>query len=464
MSSDSETDDSLETDSQIFETVNHKYNISLKPSVLSNVTNTFSQNSNQGSNLEANMSQAFNSEYLKCVPVFDGNPNDLNRYLAVCEAIINEFYDNTNPGSFKNIYLLNSLISKLQGNAKLVINIQNVATWHDVKSTLTRNFADQRDESCLNRDLVMMRQNPQEPPQQFYDRILNILNLLCAYIDLHETTGLAKQLKRDLYQNLALKTFLSGLREPLGTTLRCMKPVSLSEALQYVLAEDNAHYFQNPSFKQPIKNSFGPNVQNMTPVRPHIKQNQPIQRHSSFPMNFPFNNGNNFTRMQNSFPTGPIPIQPRPPIRPQRYFTNSQVFGSPRPQNSNSIRNTNVFKPNPNRQLDKPTPMSLCTRNSYSTNRFPRFPQPSTSYNPPANQNFISEELYNTEIQQVNNMKEQFTEAVSDQYAYFYDEETGQYSVDEISNDIEFNQNTCEIDNEIANSNFSITPLENEQT
>jgi len=108
-----------------------------------------------------------------------------------------------------------------------------------------------------------------------------------------------------------------------------------------------------------------------------------------------------------------------------------------------------VFKPNPNRQLDKSTPMSLCTRNSYLTNRFPRFSQPSTSYNPPAIQNFISEELYNTEIQQVNNMEEQFTGAVSDQYAHFYDEETGQYSVDETSNDTEFNQNTCKIDNKL---------------
>lgn len=458
MSSDSEVEDSfvanlrnlnLETDSQISETSNFKYNISLKPSAL--------QNSNQ--NLQTNMA-TFNPEYLKCVPVFDGNPNDLNRYLTVCEAIINEFYDNTNSRSFKNVYLLNSLISKLQGNAKLVINIQNVGTWVDVRNTLTLNFADQRDESCLNRDLVMMRQNSHETPQNFYDRILNILNLLCVYVDIHETTDLAKHLKRDLYQNLALKTFLSGLKEPLGTTLRCMKPRSLSEALQYVLAEDNAHYFQNPSSnKSSIKTNFGQTMPNFH-VRPQIKPNHTVQRQNYFTGNFPFNNGNTFAKNQNAFPTGPVPIQPRPPIRAQRYFTNNQVFGPRRPQNSYSIR-TNVFKPNPNQQLEKPTPMSVCTRNSYSTNRFA---QPSTSYNPPANRNFTSEELFNTETQQVSDHNDQFDDASPDQYTYFYDNELGQCLINESTNETKYDQDTYQINADNPNQNFSMMPLDDEQT
>ena len=111
----------------------------------------------------------FSPEYLECVPDFDGNPNDLNRYISICDALINEFYDQNNTASFQNVYLLNSLISKLSGNAKLVVNIQSVNTWQDVRNTLTRNFADKRDETCLNRDLVMLRQNLNEKPQQFYE-------------------------------------------------------------------------------------------------------------------------------------------------------------------------------------------------------------------------------------------------------------------------------------------------------
>lgn len=65
----------------------------------------------------------FKPEFLNCVPNFDGNPNDLYRYLSVCESLINTFYNNANLADFQNVYLLNSLISKLSGNAKLVVNI-----------------------------------------------------------------------------------------------------------------------------------------------------------------------------------------------------------------------------------------------------------------------------------------------------------------------------------------------------
>lgn len=77
------------------------------------------------------------------------------------------------------LYLLNSVISKLSGNAWLVINIQNVHNWNDLKATVTRNFADQSDETS---------KMPQDRLQQFYDCCLNILNLFCSYVDVHEAT------------------------------------------------------------------------------------------------------------------------------------------------------------------------------------------------------------------------------------------------------------------------------------
>lgn len=51
--------------------------------------------------------EGFKSEYLNCVPVFDGNPNELERYIYICEFILATFYD---PESFLNVYFLNSFI------------------------------------------------------------------------------------------------------------------------------------------------------------------------------------------------------------------------------------------------------------------------------------------------------------------------------------------------------------------
>ncbi|KAJ8956429.1 hypothetical protein NQ314_006728 [Rhamnusium bicolor] len=195
----------------------------------------------------------FKPEYLSCVPQFDGNPNELNRFLSTCDSIITAFYDATNPNNFHNVYLLNSLIGKLTGSAKVVVNIQSVTTWNELKDTLYRNFADQRDEACLNRDLVLLKQFPNEKPQQFFDRCLQILNLICSYVDIHEEQVEAKILKRDLYNKLTLKTFLSGLTEPMGKTIRCMRPTDMNQALQFIIQEENIQYYQNFTSKNFIK-------------------------------------------------------------------------------------------------------------------------------------------------------------------------------------------------------------------
>lgn len=364
---------------------------------------------------EIDMTQQFKPEYLKCVPDFDGNPNDLNRYLAVCQSIIDAFYVTNQPNNFQNVYLLNCIIGKLTGNAKLILGTQNVQTWEELKIILSRHFADQRDEACLNRDLVMLRQQNSEKPYQFYERILHILNLLCSFVNIHEADDNAKNLKRNLYNNLALKTFLSGLKEPLGTTVRCMRPKDLPEALQFVTAEYNTQYFQNlskiPNQRQPTQYFMPTNNQNFTHTRPTLPFNTYTPQRS-------FNNN------QSTFPSQPVPIRPNYNKIPQRFPTNAQVF-------KNRSNQTNVFKPNPNKQFPPPTPMSINTRQTNNTFR-PNYtsykPQFKNHFQSQANQqpNFTSEELYTTNT--VNN--DQYYVSGIEQN-YYIDDENNSYDAQE---------------------------------
>lgn len=227
-----------------------------------------------------------------------------------------------------------------------------------------------------------MKQRFNEKPQEFHNRCLEILNLLCSYVDTHETDDAAKRLKRTLYNNLTLKTFLSGLKEPLGTTIRCMRPSNLNEALQFVVEEDNIQYIQNRN-----NGKYAP-------------RNQPTQykRSNYHPMSHNYNKEtNNHQFSKDQFPSQPISIQSN--SRPPKFFTNSQVFKRPQ----NSYKNTNVFKPNPNRVFPAPTPMSTSTRQTYSRYQQPTYARPSTS----TQRNFISEELFNTET---NTVDENFSE------------------------------------------------------
>lgn len=376
--SSADTDSDSETDSLNISTVNNNHNLN---NILSN-------------NINSNMSQ-FKPEYLNCVPTFDGNPNDLNRYISTCQTLIDNFYNAQSANDFQNIYLLNSLISKLSGQAKLIINIQNVSTWDDLKDTLRRNFADQRDEACLNRDLVMMKQLPNEKPSQFYDNVLHILNLLCSFIDSHETTSAAKILKRNLYNDLALKTFLSGLKEPLGTTIRCMRPQSLMQAFQFVSEEHNVNYFQNQT--KSSANTFKNNN--------NFKANNHANNfHSNFTNRPFFNQQNPQYAFRPNFPSQPVNVRPSFNRPPQKYFTNSQVFGK-----SGSKPNY-AFRPNQQKQFPAPTPMS-----GVETSKFKPFTavnannNNSNNYNPPK---FGFEELYNAETQNLSQYEQ------NDQYYY----------------------------------------------
>ncbi|KAF2883391.1 hypothetical protein ILUMI_22779 [Ignelater luminosus] len=97
---------------------------------------------------------------LSIIPNFDGNVNKLHRFINAVESILNHYYDDKNLGSFQNVLLLNGILNKLEGRAEEVIAIYGCDSWKKIKETLLQNFGDQRDENCLNHDLVNLRQKP----------------------------------------------------------------------------------------------------------------------------------------------------------------------------------------------------------------------------------------------------------------------------------------------------------------
>lgn len=449
--------DSTSQSEEVIRLINQALNNTETESSAAGITESIITNNSQQTSLNSNtviMATSFKPEYLNCVPHFDGNPNDLNRYLSVCQSLIDTFYKANEPHNFQNVYLLNCIIGKLTGNAKLVLGTQNVNTWEELKLILGRHFADQRDEACLNRDLVMLRQNNNESPNQYYDRILHILNLLCSYVDLHETDDNAKILKRTLYNNLALKTFLSGLKEPLGTTIRCMRPKDLPEALQFVMQENNTHYFQSTPkiLNQPKTPNFNTTAQ---------------YTHQSKTQNF--NTPGQYTHYQNrnAFPSQPISVRPNYNKTQQKFPTNSQVFGK-KPQ-------VNVFKSDPNKPLPKPTPMSTTSHNTlpksyqYQNSNQPRYNYFQSRSNQPPN--FTFEELHNTDtvddpnsylLYQTNN-EETYTENYDQpEYSAYYPQYDDTQSANQVSNNlIDLND---EVQTPESTQDFRNTGLQNQGT
>lgn len=193
--------------------------------------------------------QASISLGLGMIPKFDGNPADLNRFIESSETLLTYMFDPSQTRNFRNIIISNGILNKLEGEAKSIINIYGSRSWLEVKETLIANFGDQRDESSLTRDLVNLKQNHNEKPQDFYKRCIELLNIISNYINLHtKTTELDS--KKTFYQQQTLKSFLAGLREPLGSTIRAMRPGTLATAIQYIQEEQNIQYLQKTHITQ----------------------------------------------------------------------------------------------------------------------------------------------------------------------------------------------------------------------
>lgn len=327
---------------------------------------------------------------LSVIPNFNGNPNTLHRFISACESILTEYYDKTNTNSFQNVLLTNSILNKLEGRAEEVIVINGVEKWDDIKKTLLANFSDQRDETCLNQDLVNLRQKPNETPHQFYEKVIHLLTTICNYIKLNYKDN-EVELKRSFFTKQALRTFLAGLREPLGPIIRAMRPDSLTTAIQYITEENNIKYLQTSSSSLHTKQL---NVGNQMPrYTPRLNQ---------YPMS-------NFNR--NSFPRGNL--QRNTNHSPQRFPTHFQASKPP----------TNVWKPNPNfKRSEKPTPMSVSTRTINS--------QPRQTYNHFQNRgyqpNVIAEELFCTEHYQEENEED----SSCNNYSFDLEENVPNYNTD----------------------------------
>lgn len=330
---------------------------------------------------------------LNVIPTFDGNPNKLHRFIAVAESILFHYYDREDTGSFQNIKLINGIINKLQGKAEEAILIRGADTWENIKNTLIQTFGDRRDENTLTQDLVNLKQKSNETPFQFYENCRHTLSIICNYIELHSETNEEKISKRAFFTTQTLRTFLAGLREPLGPIIRAMRPGSLEDALRFIEEEDNIRYSQrsshsnNSSISKPPQNNISfqrPTSRNN--ISPNFYPN--FQNNASRPF---FSNNSNQFRQQ-------FPIrQPFPQQRSAQNSSNPFGFSNP---------NTNVWKPKNISPQNKPAPMSISNRftfqspirnNSsqqnmqnaqrpYKNNFFSNNGQP---------KNFYSEELYN---------------------------------------------------------------------
>lgn len=301
---------------------------------------------------------------IKDLPHFDGNPRLLFEFLNNVEEIRSLI--SCTEGTPYGQLLLRAIRNKIIGSANEVLNMYGTQlNWTQIKQNLILHYSDKRNETSLIRDLHGIKQQG-KTVERFYSEIIEILATMTNHVQIHETDANVIKAKRDLYTEMCLNAFLSGLKEPLGSTIRAMKPDTLAIAFSYCIKEQNISYARYDHSALRGDNKPHVALNRTLPLTRQSPPNTSIPRNNPFAINRPPNqqnfnkppnqhnfNVNNHTLNSNT----PTPFYRSPqnfPFQPQRTVNPYTIQSR---QNSFPTR-TNNFN------LPKPEPMDISSGNT----------------------------------------------------------------------------------------------------
>ncbi|KAJ3665222.1 hypothetical protein Zmor_000728 [Zophobas morio] len=180
------------------------------------------------------------------IPTYDGEQATLYDFIEA----VNFAFENVQD-EHRNA-LLFVVKSKLTSSARRFISSRQLNNWEDIRQLLIGHYGDCRDTEGLLRDLTSCYQKPNELPRNFVQRIEDLLTKIRSSVALNNDLNIgARNALNASHEKIALKTFLAGLSEPLGSVLRSQKPNSLEQAEQFLIEEENITYLKNFKLSKP---------------------------------------------------------------------------------------------------------------------------------------------------------------------------------------------------------------------
>lgn len=249
----------------------------------------------------------------KNLPQFDGNRNEVFFFIESVDKTL------INCAGLKEFPLYTQIISnirnKIIGVASQSLITHNIPSdnWAKIKTHLTSQYADTRDEHNLQFELYSLIKLNLEPDQLF-EKIKTLLTLLSNYVKLHNDNQAIVEHQTIHYQNVGLTIFQAGIREPLGGRLRASKPTSLQEAMDFVIKEQNIaklKFSSNSNSNSKVTPNYTRNFNQNYKVNPKPNTSQPTINNTKpgyfqqTNRNIPLNNPSTSTNIVNK--SGYIP-------------------------------------------------------------------------------------------------------------------------------------------------------------
>lgn len=295
-----------------------------------NVDQEQGQGNAQQVNIENVLKSLQSPQVLRDFPPFSGDPIKLHKFIRSIDNLM----PSINLARNTPMYAIwqQCIRSKVIGEADDILELYGTGIeWNDIKATLITHYSDKRDEVSLTRDLFKIRQKGEI--NDYYGEISHIVSLLVNLLNINEPNHDVRIAKNSFYQQMGLKVFLSGLKDPLGPIIRAQSPQTLKDALRLCLEEANYH-FVKPTSKEYFFSKARADVppdQRSQPNPKNYQQNFPIQPfyRPFYPvLQFDPRLAPNLPQLRNNLPNIPPSQQPGPSWRvptPNQFMNNMQA-------------------------------------------------------------------------------------------------------------------------------------------
>nr|CAH7762648.1 unnamed protein product [Callosobruchus chinensis] len=165
------------------------------------------------------------SEIFSLVPEFDGDQIFLGTFLHACDCAYNMAV-----GEQRDLLVIH-IKNKLRGKAAQLVSSRNPFSYIEIKQLLNLHFGDSRDITSLIQDLQRLKQQQNESPLTFFNRLQVLNSKMHACIQKSASlTPLQKTAQCQLIDTMALNTLLTGLDSRLAHIIRASNPRDLLEA------------------------------------------------------------------------------------------------------------------------------------------------------------------------------------------------------------------------------------------
>lgn len=175
----------------------------------------------------------------KFIKPFDGSRDKLTPFLTNCENAIDLASE-----SQKHI-LLKFILSQLEGKAEIACSIKDFDSWDQLNDFLKTQFGERKHYTHLLTDLQECRQQLNESVTQFALRLETCLSKLLTEITLCNKKDNELVGRLAAMEDLALHTFLIGLKPNISNIVRCKNPLNLNEAVNTAVSEEKILQFMN---------------------------------------------------------------------------------------------------------------------------------------------------------------------------------------------------------------------------